>query len=217
VISSTYTYAKSFDLFSGAAIGEVSNPYNLSFDRGLSDFDRTHVFNASAVWEIPFLRSSKELFVKNFIAGWQLSGLVQLQSGLPFNVTDGQDISHTGIGLDRPNVIGNPVLSASRPRATKVIQYFNTAAYAYQAVGTFGNSQRNSIFGLGYEDADLALMKNFNINETTRFQFRAEAFNALNHVNLANPDGKVSDGANFGRITSASDPRLIQGALKFYF
>ncbi len=217
VISSTYTYAKSFDLFSGAAIAEVSNPYNLSFDRGLSDYDRTHVFNASAVWEIPYLRASKEFFVKTFVAGWQLSGLTQLQSGLPFNVTDGQDISHTGIGLDRPNVVGNPGLPTSRSRQAKISQYFNTAAFAYQPVGTFGNSQRNSLFGPGYKDVDLALMKNFRITESARFQFRAEAFNALNHVNLANPDGKVSDGANFGRITSASDPRLIQGALKFYF
>jgi hypothetical protein len=108
-------------------------------------------------------------------------------------------------------------LPTSRSRQAKISQYFNTAAFAYQPVGTFGNSQRNSLFGPGYKDVDLALMKNFRITESARFQFRAEAFNALNHVNLANPDGKVSDGANFGRITSASDPRLIQGALKFYF
>lgn len=217
VLSSTYTYSKSFDLFSNAAIAETSNPYNLSFDHGLSDFDRTHIFNASAVWEIPYLKDSKNWLIKETVAGWQISGLIQLQSGLPLNVTDGQDISHTGIGLDRPNVVGNPVLSSSRSRAAKAARYFNTAAYAYQAVGTFGNSQRNSLFGPGYEDVDLALMKNFRVTETTRFQFRGEAFNLLNRVNFSNPDGKLSDGANFGRITAASDPRLIQLALKFYF
>jgi hypothetical protein len=73
------------------------------------------------------------------------------------------------------------------------------------------------MFGPGYEDVDAALMKNFRITETTRFQFRAEAFNLMNRVNFSNPNGSMSAGENFGRITSDVSPRLIQLALKFYF
>jgi hypothetical protein len=217
VISSTYTWGKSIDRFSGSAISEVSNPFDLRFDRSLSDFNRAQVFNASVVWDIPLLRSSANWFAKSIVGGWQLSGLVQLQGGLPFSVTDGQDISHTGVGLDRPNILGNPHLSTSRSRAAKVAEYFNTSEFATQTVGTFGNAKRNLMFGPGYEDVDAALMKNFRITETTRFQFRAEAFNLMNRVNFSNPNGSMSAGANFGRITSDVSPRLIQLALKFYF
>lgn len=93
----------------------------------------------------------------------------------------------------------------------------NTTAYAVQPTGMFGNSQRNSVFGPGYEDLDVALMKDFRITENTRIEFRGEAFNSPNRVNFANPDGRVGDGVNFGRITAASDPRLVQLAGKLYF
>jgi Carboxypeptidase regulatory-like domain/TonB-dependent Receptor Plug Domain/TonB dependent receptor len=217
VLSSSYTYGKSFDLYSSPAIGLTSNPFNLNFDHGLSDFDRTHVFNSSAVWELPFWKNSEHWALRSMIAGWQLSGLLQLQSGLPLNVLDGQDISKTGEGLDRPNVAGDPQLPTNRSHQQKAAQYFNTTAYTVQTVGTFGNSPRNPIFGPGYADLDFALMKDFRITENTRFELRGEAFNSLNHVNFGNPDGRVSDGPSFGRITSALDPRLVQLAGKLYF
>ncbi len=217
VISSTYTYGKAFDRFSAAGIAEVSNPFNLDFDHGISDFDRTHVYNASVVWQLPYLEKSPKWFVKKVVAGWQVSGIVEVESGLPFSVTDGQDISHTGVGLDRPNILGNPHLSASRSHAAKVAEYFDTTKFATQKVGTFGNSPRNLMFGPGYADVDAAVQKDFRITEGSGFQFRAEAFNLLNRVNLSNPNGSISAGANFGRITSDVSPRLLQMALKFHF
>lgn len=217
VISSSYTYSKTFDLYSAASVSEVSNPFNLAFDRGLSDYDRTHVFNASVVWEVPFLRNAANRLVRTFVAGWQLSGLTSIQSGQPFSVLDGQDISRTGVGLDRPNVIADPHLSTGRDRRAKIAKYFNTAAYQYQPIGTFGNSSRNALRGPGYANVDLSLMKDFQIEGSTRLQFRGEAFNMLNRPNLGNPDAKLSDGVNYGRITSAQDPRLLQLALKLYF
>jgi hypothetical protein len=217
VISSTFTYGKSFDRYSAAGIAESSNPFNLDFDHGISDFDRSKVFNASAVWQLPYLQKSNNWFVKSIVAGWQISGIVSVESGLPFNVTDGQDISHTGVGLDRPNILGNPLLPTSRSHAAKAAQYFNTADFALQKVGTFGNSPRNPMFGPGYENVDAAVLKDFRVTESSGFQFRAEAFNLLNHVNLSNPNGSLSAGANFGRITSDVSPRLLQLALKFHF
>ncbi len=217
VLSSSYTYSKAFDLYSSAAIGLTSNPFNVNFDRGLADFDRTHVFNASVVWELPFWKHSNEWVLRSLVAGWQVSGLLELQSGLPFNVLDGQDVSKTGEGLDRPNVVGDPHLPTNRSHQQKAARYFNTVAYAIQPIGTFGNSPRNPLFGPGYEDLDMALMKDFRITESTRFEFRGEAFNTLNRVNFNNPDGRLSDGPSFGRITAASDPRLVQLAGKLYF
>jgi hypothetical protein len=151
------------------------------------------------------------------VGGWELSGVLQLTSGLPLNITDGQDISHTGIGLDRPNTIGNPNLANSRSHHQKAVEYFNTAAFQYAAVGTFGNTTRNSLRGPGYADIDGALMKNFSATDRLHFQFRAEVFNLFNRVNFNNPDGKVSDGVNFGQIRSALDPRVAQVALKMTF
>jgi hypothetical protein len=73
------------------------------------------------------------------------------------------------------------------------------------------------MFGPGYENVDAAVLKDFRVTESSGFQFRAEAFNLLNHVNLSNPNGSLSAGANFGRITSDVSPRLLQLALKFHF
>jgi hypothetical protein len=218
VASATYTYSKSFDLYSSPSLGaSVSNPFNPSFDRARSDYDRTNVFNASVVWTLPYLRHSSNILERTLIAGWQVSGLVQALSGIPINVTDGQDIARTGVGLDRPNVIGNPIITTSRSHQQKAAAWFNTAAFAYASAGTFGTAQRNALRGPGYVDLDTAIMKDFIVHNETRFEFRVEAFNVLNHTNFSNPDGKVSDGPNFGRITAATDPRILQGALKFYF
>jgi outer membrane receptor protein involved in Fe transport len=219
VISSTYTWSKSFDLFSSTSLGTgVSDPFNVNYDRGRSDYDRTNVFNASVVWQLPYLRTSSNPFVRTLIAGWQVSGLTQVQSGQPFSITNGQDIAHVGVAQDRPNQTGNPALPGGRSHAQQVAAWFNTAAFTTQPVGTFGNTQRNSIRGPGYVDVDTALMKDFLLVRETRIQFRVEAFNVLNHANFTNPDGKLSDaGGNYGRITSANDPRILQGALKLYF
>jgi hypothetical protein len=217
VISAAYTYSRSIDLFSNPALSETSNPFNLSFDRGPADFDKTQVFSGSAVYELPFFAHSTHQLIRDFIGGWEASAVVQLTSGLPINVVDGQDISHTGIGLDRPNTVGNPNLAMNRSHAQKASEYFNVAAFQYATLGTFGDTTRNSLRGPGYEDIDGDLMKNFSVKEKLRFQFRAEVFNLFNRVNFNNPDSSVADGANFGQIRTALDPRVAQLALKMTF
>ncbi|WP_182278056.1 carboxypeptidase regulatory-like domain-containing protein [Granulicella sp. 5B5] len=217
VISAAYTYSRSIDLFSNPALSETSNPFNLSFDRGPADFDKTQVFSGSVVYELPFFAHSPHALLRNVVGGWEASGVVQLTSGLPINVLDGQDISHTGIGLDRPNTVGDPHLSMSRSHAQKVREYFNTSSFQYATVGTFGNTTRNSLRGPGYEDVDGDLMKNFDVANKLHFQFRAEVFNLFNRVNFNNPDSTVADGVNFGQIRTALDPRVAQLALKMTF
>ncbi|HET8550477.1 MAG TPA: TonB-dependent receptor, partial [Bryobacteraceae bacterium] len=117
---------------------------------------------------------------------------------------------------DRADLIGNPFLDTGRPRAELIARYFNTAAFATNAPGTFGNVGRNIMHGPGNATLDLGLVKMFPIRESLRLQFRGEAFNALNRVNLGNPNTNASS-EQFGQITSAGAPRVLQLALKLVF
>ena len=143
-------------------------------------------------------------------------GITRLTNGLPFTVNSGINNSLNGDLKDRADAIGDPyAIDNSRPRNDRILKWFNTAAFAINPLGRVGNSSRNSVRGPAQLNTDLAIMKNFPISERLgRVQFRAKFFNPLNQVRLANPGNVVSSGANFGRITSAGDPRLIQFGLK---
>ncbi len=132
-------------------------------------------------------------------------------------MVSGTDNSFSGVGSDRADYIGGPVmLDPNRPHGQLIAQYFNTAAFATNAIGTFGNSGKNILRGPGFFDTDLALLKNTKITERFNVQFRAEFFNAFNNVNFNNPNTNLSS-SSFGRITSAGDPRILQFALKTIF
>lgn len=210
---SNYTYGKSIDTSSyNKQTGQtVTNPYNRGFDRGPSDFNHTHVFAFSGLWQIPGRPANA--VVRTLISGWQLSGILQMSSGEPIPLYSDVDNSSSGVGMDRPDLIGNPYLPGGRSRGQKVAEWLNPAAFAENTPGTFGNVGRNRFTGPGYASTDLALQKEFRITERFATQFRAEAFNALNHPNLANPSGDLLSG-NFMTINSAFDPRILQGALR---
>jgi len=142
---------------------------------------------------------------------WQLSGILTHYSGSWFSVLRGNDNSLSGIGKDRPNVVGNP--NVSNPT---VQQWFNTKAFAANAPGTFGNSGRDILEGPGFFTLDPALSRNFRIRERQMLQLRWEAFNALNHPNFNNPVATFTS-SQFGQITSTGDPRVMQIALKYMF
>jgi hypothetical protein len=141
---------------------------------------------------------------------------MRISSGLPFNVISGRDNSLTGIGKDRPNVVADPVLSSDRPRGEVVAKYFNTQAFVANAAGTFGNTGRNALIGPGFASTDIGLFRNIKFKERHQIQLRGEVFNVFNQVNLANPDSNLAS-TSFGRILSASDPRIIQLAIKYSF
>ena len=151
--------------------------------------------------------------------GWETSGSVALQTGRPFTAALLSEIDNSctgrsilGFGFnDRPNVVGNPELS--NPTTS---QWFNTAAFAFPAPGTFGNAGRNILEGPGFQNVNMSLLKNTRLNERVNLQFRAEAFNLFNHPNFNLPDNFLGS-PTFGRITSARDPRHIQFGLKLLF
>jgi hypothetical protein len=154
--------------------------------------------------------------IKYVARGWETNGIVVMQSGNPITVVSGRDNSFSGVGADRADLIGDPFLPGGRPRGELVNRYFNTDAFTFNAIGAFGTAGRNILRGPGNATVDLGLFKNFPVYEGHRLQFRAEAFNLFNRVNLGNPNAN-RNAAAFGRITSAESPRVIQLALKYQF
>ena len=133
------------------------------------------------------------------------------RTGDYLSLASGRDNSLTGIGLDRPDVVGDSHLAS--PTLTK---YFNTAAFAQNQAGQFGNSGRNSIRGPNQFNIDLGLSRRIKFTEFRALEFRSEFFNALNHPTFGNPTTNLTN-SRFGAITSASDPRILQFGLKFGF
>jgi hypothetical protein len=131
-------------------------------------------------------------------------------------VTAGVDRSLSGVGLDRGDLVGAAATYNNESVGQKVAEYFNTAAFALPALGTFGTSGRNILTGPGLENFDSGLFKDFRVTESRRFEIRWEVFNSLNRPPFQNPTASLSS-SNFGRITTAGNPRIMQLAAKFYF
>ncbi len=219
-----YTWSKSIDEGSNdnAEGGTASNPYDyLRGERGLSAFDRRNVLAINGVWNAPGFGGSG-LFARIF-GGWQVSGTVQRSSGAPFSIITGADTALIGssraAGSQRANLVGNPFLDVSRSRDQLISQYFNTTAFAAPSVGTFGSSGRDILTGPGSLNTNAAILKTFRLTSKEslgKMQFRAEAYNVLNFVNLGNPANALN-ASNFGHISSAGAARVMQFGLRYDF
>ena len=179
------------------------NPYSRSFDRGNCNANVARLFNLSGVAQSPGIGSG---FVNMLARNWQFSPIITRQSGTALNITDGGlDISGTGQLNDRPNQI----LSSVYPGKRTPSEWFNPAAFANQAAGTFGNVHRNSIYGPNAFDFDASLGRTFRIKERLSFLFRVDAFNALNHPIWNNP-ATANTSRQFGQINTYGYPRILQ-------
>lgn len=209
---SNYTY--SHCLQDSQVIGDklagnaYQNPYNRNANYGNCDFDLRHNFNTSLVFESPRL---KNRLTNALLGNWQIAPLFSAHSGFWLSPVTGVDNSLTGVGSDRPNLIGNPYIKNTATRA-----WINPAAFVPNPLGTFGNAGADSLVGPGYFDIDTDVSRFFNIRESQRLELRFEFFNALNNVNFNNPDNNLHSPI-FGTILSAGDPRILQFALKYYF
>lgn len=214
-----YTYSKSIDEVSSDTTPQNASqtvPLNRQLNRGVSDFDNTHRLIVSHVWALPSLQRQNSV-LKGALGGWEFSGITTLRSGFPFSVVSGADRAFAGLGSNFADLIGDPFLNNSRSREERINQYFNTAAFAPNAIGTFGTSPRNILRGPGAVNFDFGFLKNFPIQEKAALQFRAELFNAFNTPRFNNPFATQNTPARFGRIESAADPRIVQFALKLSF
>jgi hypothetical protein len=135
------------------------------------------------------------------IGGWQFNSNTTIQSGLPFNVDYDASGNLSGDGPRRPDIVGDPQTGGPRER------YFDPTVFRRPAPGTFGNLRRNELRGPGYWRTDASLFKKFSVGENKELEFRVEAVNLFNHVNLGNPDSFIGNPAapqaNAGRITSS--------------
>src|SRR5882724_363209 len=178
--------------------------------------DVKHRFAMSLVYDIP--AATAEGLANLFTRDWHLSTIYQVQSGFPLTISVFGDTANSGVVLGenpiRANVTGQPIFGAGTHTAD---EWFNTAAFATPAAFTFGDVGRNTVYGPGMQTLDFAVAREFSLAERTRFQFRAEFFNALNHVNLGTPDRFVNT-PQFGTITEAATPgRQIQLSARLSF
>ena len=222
----SYTWSKSIDNQSNGTDNVIASgqypqdPLNTSLDRGLSSFDRPHVFVGSVVWEIPFGRGSAERsrareLVDGVLGGWQVSGILSAQSGAPFSVL----MSCADINAQGNNCRPNRLASGALPSDQRSIQqWFDTAAFAIPSTHEYGNAGRDILRAPGVNNIDLALSKSFPWGrvETRRLQIRSEFFNTLNHTNLGVPVNSI-DSPAFGSITAAAPGREIQLGARLEF
>jgi outer membrane receptor protein involved in Fe transport len=218
-LQGAYTFSRSIDMASANALGAaVPNVFDFRTQYGLSDFFAKHIASLSWIWDLPRLASVNPM-VRGMVGGWQINGLITARSGRPFNVTTGTDNALSGTPNQRPNVVGEHRLPNDRSKNDRILAWFDRAAFAAPVAGTYGNTGRNALIGPGATTTNLGLFKNFALpgHEGLRLQFRSEFFNALNAVNLSNPNAQLNAGTRMGRITGSSSARVIQFALKVLF
>lgn len=234
---------------SGGFGGSFQNPDNRAADRAIAATDIPQLFNIASSYELPF-GSGKAFVNRNgllngAIGGWRISGTFNAESGVPLGIgCPGDQVT------SRCDLIGNPNFSGSRSKQQQIADWINPAAFqpAYGSdqsfwanydptdprawqFGTMGPRMSN-LRSPGFWNIDLSLGKDFHISESKYFEFRWEAFNALNHQNLGVPntgfclpptsngstDSVHQAGCQFGRITNIqTDPRSQEFALKFFW
>ncbi len=220
-VLSGYTWSKAITdtqaAETGAFVPDLQDNNNRRANRGLTASDTRHRFTLSSVYELPFGSHRRYLsdvtgVVGKIVSGWQMSGILTLQSGQPFTATLALDNPNVGEGAKLPNLVGNP---NNGPKT--VNQFFNTSAFALPSAYTFGNEGINVITGPGVKDVDFSLTKNTPIKERANLEFTCQAFNIANHPIWAQPNSTFGT-PQFGEITSTRlANREIQFGLKLSF
>ncbi|MDP9268966.1 MAG: TonB-dependent receptor [Acidobacteriota bacterium] len=218
-----YTYSKAID--DASSIGGVGtpvvaqDPLDIAAERGLSSFDQRHRFTASYIWELPF--GTDKTWLRNggvaatLLGDWTLSGGATVGSGLPWTVRvlgNFGDVARGTNGTLRADYLGGP-LGVNDPT---VLEWFNTAAFAVPAPGTFGDSTRNMLTGPGTIAFDMSLGKTFAMKEGKTFDFRITANNVFNHPNDTTIDTIVNS-PTFGQVIGIGSMRKAQLQARFNF
>ncbi len=224
-VLANYTYSRCNGIVPVTSLGgpTLQNPANPRGDYGPCSYDVPNLFNASIIYLSRFRHRGLAGYL---LKDWEIAPLLRYQTGFPVTPLSGRDNSLTGVGLDRPNVVPGQPLYASSGRSSKLFQWVNPAHFAQNATGTFGNAGHYSIRTPSDFDVDAAVSRIFKPTERIHVEARIEVFNLTNHPNFggSTPSTGVSLGPNstlssssFGRITTAGDPRILQGALKITF
>jgi Carboxypeptidase regulatory-like domain/TonB-dependent Receptor Plug Domain len=238
-----YTWSKTLSNQSNDRGTATYDTYNPSLDYGPSTLNQPQTFIANYVYNLPFYTEQHGL-VGHTLGGWELSGITQYLSGQSLTITQSGDPfacvtppgATTGcIPGTYPggiNIVNNTDIAPRPDRVAPIhmiknrLQWFSTNSFT-DAVGHFGNSGNGVLLSPGLELWDLSAIKNVNISERVKFQFRAEFFNAFNHTNFGASTGTAASGAGgistnvdsptYGQVTAAHNPREIQFGGKIYF
>jgi len=217
-----YTLGHAMDNGSEARNTLPMNSADINADWGNAAFDVRHVISAGFTYSMPAFGTSR------FGDGWQFNTIATIQSGGPFNITTGTDASGTGDRSDRPNLVGDPFSGLVQPATPQSVLFFNRAAFAAPAPGTFGNLARNAYYGPWFKTVDVSVFKTTKLNNGVSLQLRCEVFNVLNMTNWANPGSTLSSSTTFGLLTNtrngnsapgigSGEPRNAQLAAKILF
>lgn len=218
-----YTWAKSLTIDDGwfGIEGQVpQDPYHPKASRGPSATNIPNLFVANGLYTVPVGRgqrfSTGNRFADYILGNWQINNIFTWRNGQNFTVLDGTDQANTGnsASYERANVIGN-IHRGPKTRA----EWFNTAAYAVPAKYTYGNGGTNTQQDQRWINLDSSIIRSFPIWREKQFQFRAEAFNLVNHPIFGQPGNDINNPANFGTIgtSQANLNRQLQLSGKIIF
>jgi outer membrane receptor protein involved in Fe transport len=238
--TTAYTWSKSFD--EASSFEGILNPIDPRISRSLSSFDARHRLVFSYYWDLPIHKYDG--VAGKILSNWSLSGVTTFQTGFPIRITSQADNElmysfdfelpgepaqlapfhktkpqstcfngQCNYGFDPNSFTENATDNTVAPCSDGV----TFGCYDQALLGTLGNAKRTICCGPHLSNTDFAILKTIPLSEARHIDFRAEFFNIFNHTQFFNPDGNTSDGSQFGQVTQARDPRLMQFALKFFF
>lgn len=215
--NANYTWGKVLDDQSSLAEWKTQDPFNMKADYSRASIDLRHVFNLSYVYDLPFGRgrtfgSGWSRGLDLLLGGWTLDGFIRAQTGRPYNVVTGSDRANVGRTYQRPNVLRNPNLGPKTPD-----RWFDTTAFVLPPPFSYGNAGAFIVEGDGRMYTDISIGKRFYVRERHFVELRGEFYNLPNIVKFDGPATNFSASGAFGTITSASDARQIQFALRYTF
>ena len=214
-----YTWSKDLTTNSNDRGTSATNSYDFKMDYGPASTNTPQILEVNYIYEVPFFKAQHGL-EGHVLGGWEISGVSSFVSGSSFTVTQQVDpfasVGPNGLGMKQNGDIGmRPNQTGSIKKIKTRAQWFSTSSFT-PASGGFGTERYGSLLGPGVQKWDIATMKNVNLGEHLRFQLRGEYFNAFNHTNFASVDSSLEDG-NFGQVTTAHEPRIIQIGAKLNF
>jgi hypothetical protein len=209
-----YTYQKALATIGAHGAGNTTsqsvpaqNMRDFHAEYGPPSYDFTNDISSTWVYNLPFFNRASSMILRNVLGNWAFSGLALHQSG--FAMSPANDLSTAGLAI-RPN----QVLPYSK--VGKLGEWFNTNGFAAPPYGFFGNASNGTIRGPGYTSFNVTLAKTWMVKNRFATQFRAEAFNVANKPNFESVDTGLGDG-DYGQVTSAGDPRILEFALKLSY
>ena len=224
-VGMAYTYAKDLTTNTSDRSNVATDSYDFSLDYGPSNFNQPQTFTADYVYDLPFFKHQQGVGGK-VLGGWQFSGITAFLSGQSFSLSQPHDPwdpngLNVGLGISSPR----PDQVAPVHMTKTVGAWFSKSSFA-PAINHFGSESNGSLLGPGYDNWDLAAIKNIAIHERYSFQLRGEFFNAFNHESFGSGSGNASTAGgvdtstgdtSFGQVTSGHAPRRIQLGAKFNF